>query len=89
LSKVVRFLLILATVAMTGLSIVNAADVSPAWAYPVNPPDFKPVPDDGSIRRVPDSSAGFTLSQVRDLFAAPDWHPDAHPQMPSVVARGI
>ena len=74
---------------MTGLSIVNAADVSPAWAYPVNPPDFKPVPDDGSIRRVPDSSAGFTLSQVRDLFAAPDWHPDAHPQMPSVVARGI
>ena len=20
----------------------------PAWAYPVNPPDFKPVPDDGN-----------------------------------------
>jgi cytochrome c553 len=66
-----------------------AAEDSPAWAYPVNPPDFKPVPDDGSIRRVPDSTAGFTLSQVRDLFLAPDWHPEAHPQMPSVVARGL
>ena len=59
----------------------RAEDRAPEWAYPVNPPDFKPVPDDGSIRRVPDSTAGCTLSQVRDLFAAPDWHPDAFAQL--------
>jgi cytochrome c553 len=54
----------------------------------MNPPDFKPAPDDGSPRRVPDSEAAFTLTQVRDLFFAPDWHPADHPPMPDIVARG-
>ena len=60
----------------------------PAWAYPVNPPDFKAPPDDGSPRRVPNSDLTFTLTQVRDLFASPDWHPSDHPPQPEVVARG-
>lgn len=60
----------------------------PPWAYPVNPPNYQRPADDGSIRRVPDSIAGFTLSQVRDLFATPDWHPDEHPPMPKIVAIG-
>jgi cytochrome c553 len=61
---------------------------APAWAYPINPPDFRPGPDDGTLRRVPDSSAEFTLTQLRDRFFAPDWHPGDHPPMPDVVARG-
>lgn len=65
-----------------------AAIELPAWAYPITPPDFKPAPDDGTIKRVPDSTAGYTLSQLRDLFAAPDWHPQDHPKMPAPVARG-
>lgn len=60
----------------------------PSWAYPANPPDFKVSPDDGSVRRSPGSTAGYTLSQVRDRFLAPDWHPADYPQMPEVVARG-
>jgi len=60
----------------------------PPWAYPVHAPDFKLPTDDGSLRRVPDSTAGLTLTQVRDLFFAPDWHPDDHPRMPEIVARG-
>jgi cytochrome c553 len=60
----------------------------PEWAYPVNPPDFKVAPDDGTPRRVPDSSASYTLTQIRDLFFAPDWHPEDHPPMPDIVARG-
>lgn len=59
----------------------------PAWAYPWDP-NFKVLPDDGVPRRVPDSAAAFTLTQVRDLFFAPDWHPEEHPPMPEVVARG-
>jgi cytochrome c553 len=59
-----------------------------AWAYPVNPPNFQRAPDDGTIRRVPNSAAGFTLTQVRDLFAAPDWHSEDHPPMPDIVAKG-
>ena len=60
----------------------------PAWAYPVNPPDFKPTPDDGTLRRVADSTATYTLTQLRDRFIAPDWHPGDYPPMPEVVSRG-
>ena len=60
----------------------------PAWAYPVNPPDFKPSPDDGKPRRVPDSNVEYTVPQTRDPFLAPDWHRDSHPSMPPIVAQG-
>src|SRR6185436_10713495 len=60
----------------------------PAWAYPVNPPDLKPPSDDGSLRRVPGSQAAYTLTQVRDRYFSPIWHPDEHPAQPEVVARG-
>ncbi len=65
-----------------------AAAPPPAWAYPVNPPDFQEQKDDGSLRRVPDSSLTITLTQAQNLFYAPDWHPEDHPPMPEVVARG-
>ena len=51
-------------------------------------PDFKAAPDDGVPRHVPDSTAAFTITQERDLFFAPDWHPGDHPPMPGVVAHG-
>jgi len=59
----------------------------PAWAYPWAP-DFKSAPDDGVPRHVPDSTSAFTITQERDLFFAPDWHPGDHPAMPDVVAHG-
>jgi cytochrome c553 len=62
-------------------------DSFPAWAYPWAP-DFKAAPDDGVPRHVPDSAAAFTITQERDLFFAPDWHPDDHPVMPDVIAHG-
>jgi cytochrome c553 len=60
----------------------------PVWAYPVNPPGQKGARDNGEARHVPDSGVTFTLSQVRDGFLSPDWHPADHPPMPEVVARG-
>ena len=68
-------------------SLAAAAD-PPGWAFPVNPPDFKPRVDDGTARHVPDSTAGYTVTQLRDLFAAPVWHPDDHPPLPPIVAQG-
>src|SRR5437762_11688703 len=65
-----------------------SAEGPPAWAYPVNPPDFKPSPDDGRVRRVPDSTLALTVPQTRDRFFAPDWHPGDHPPMPEIVASG-
>jgi cytochrome c553 len=64
-----------------------AAEPFPSWAYPWAP-DFRSPPDDGILRRVPDSDAAFTIAQERDLFFVPDWHPDDHPPMPDAVARG-
>ena len=66
----------------------QADDAPPIWAYPVNPPDFKVQPDDGSPRHVPDSTAAFTVSQARDMFFALDWHPSDHPPLPGIVALG-
>jgi len=63
----------------------------PPWAYPVRSPDVpRPPrePDDGVPRRVPGSSVALTLSETRDLFNPPDWHPDGHPPMPEIVAHG-
>ncbi len=59
----------------------------PPWAYPIQPP-VKLAPDDGVPKRVPESTVAFTLTQIRDLYVAPDWHPGDHPPLPEVVARG-
>lgn len=61
---------------------------APTWAYVINPPGFKLPPDDGVPRHVPGSTVRYNLSQVRDPFLAPDWHPQEHPAMPAVVGRG-
>lgn len=60
----------------------------PGWAYPVNPPDDKPAPDDGSLQHVPGSNKAMTRTQALDSFNIPDWHPDGHPAMPDVVEHG-
>lgn len=63
----------------------------PYWAFAVNPAPTNSVPQtitDDTPRHVPGSPAAFTLTQIRDLFAAPDWHPGAHPAMPEIVAHG-
>ena len=71
------------------VSAALGADEPPlAWAYPVNPPDFKPRVDDGVPRHVPGSSATYTVTQLRDFFIAPDWHPGDHPPLPPIVAQG-
>jgi cytochrome c553 len=78
-------------VAVCGTPVATQAqadDAPPAWAYAVNPPDFKVQPDDGTPRHVPDSTAAFTVTQARDLFFALDWHPSDHPPLPDVVAHG-
>ena len=66
----------------------TAADAPPQWAYPANNPNYKPPVDDGRPVRVPDSTAGYTWSQLRDRFIAPIWHPGDHRPLPNIVASG-
>ena len=80
----------ISAVALASLSSSAAlcAEDPPAWAYPVNPPDFKPRTEDGIARRVPASSATYSVTQLRDRFIAPVWHPGDHAPLPPVVAEG-
>ena len=71
-----------AAAAIASPSFVRGQEAPRAWAYVVNPPGFTPPPDDGRPRHVPDSTASLTLTEVRDPFSAPDWHPGDHPPMP-------
>ena len=61
----------------------------PSWAYPMNPPEDRPLPnDDGSAHHVPNSEKALTRAQILDAFDIADWHPDGHPPMPEIVERG-
>src|SRR5262244_1641452 len=73
---------------LLAIRIATAADSPPAWAYTPNNPDYKPPVDDGKLVRVPDSTAGYTWSQLRDRFIAPVWHPSDHGALPDIVANG-
>ena len=75
--------------AATGVCLAQTDSMRPPeWAYPVNPPGFKPKADDGNPRHVAGSGASYTLTQLRDRFVSPLWHPAEHPAQPEVVARG-
>lgn len=58
------------------------------WAYALNTPGTEPQRDDGMPKHVPGSKQAFTLSDIKNLYSAPDWHPDDHPEMPTIVAQG-
>jgi cytochrome c553 len=73
---------------LLAIRMATAADNPPAWAYTPNNPDYKPPIDDGNAVRVPDSTAGYTWSQLRDRFIAPVWHPGDHGALPEIVANG-
>lgn len=87
MKKSVVFLLVLLAFAAAQTGPAQSAEEAPAWAYPWDP-QFKVPPADDVLHRLPGSTAAFSWNQARDLFFSPDWHPDDHPPMPEVVARG-
>jgi cytochrome c553 len=80
-----------ATLASVTLALAQTGSAAlppaPNWAY-VWDPDFKVPAVDNAPQRLPGSTASFSWAQARDLFFAPSWHPEDHPAMPEVVARG-
>ena len=59
------------------------------WAYVINDPDVTADPvDPDEVVTVPGSSVSMPRSAINIDNGPPDWHPDAHPPMPEVVARG-
>jgi cytochrome c553 len=70
------------------------ASAWPVWAYPVSTGGGPLIVGDDAavsgepVEHIAGSSAGYTKTQVANLFVAADWFPDAHPAMPQVVAKG-
>lgn len=64
-----------------------AANELPPWAFVWDPTVKVPPPDD-KPHSLPGSNASFSWKQARDLFIAPDWHPEDHQPMPEIVANG-
>jgi cytochrome c553 len=67
----------------------------PLWAFPVAPAAPRgagggaaAAPADTSPKTVPGSTVTLTPQQVRDTTNIPDWHPDGHPALPSIVQHG-
>lgn len=72
---------------LTQTGPASSSDPLPAWAF-LWDPTVKVLPADDTPNPLPGSSAAFSWKQARDLFFAPDWHPDDHSVMPEIVANG-
>jgi len=58
------------------------------WAYPV--PDKAPASKaEPGPKQLPGSKKAYTQAQIDDQFAPPDWYPEEHGALPSIVAKGI
>ncbi len=80
--------LVLALLASAGAWSAAHAEGPPAWAFPVNPPGLVAAKDDGKMHKLPGSEATFSFGAMRNRFAPPDWYPEDHPAMPSLVSHG-
>src|SRR5947209_18570277 len=70
------------------VSLVQAAE-APNWAYPPNAPGAAQTPPaDNTPKHVPGSDLSFTAAQIAGSEGVPDWRPNTHPPMPSIVAKG-
>jgi cytochrome c553 len=59
----------------------------PAWAFPM--PDKEPAAhiDETPLKQVPGSVKTYDHAEI-DPHSPPDWFPDEHPAMPTIVAKG-
>src|SRR4029077_18826823 len=72
--KIAEALLASVMVCATLTTTATAADTPPRWAYIEDNPNYKPPVDDGNLVRVPNSTAGYTWTQLRTRFIAPGEH---------------
>jgi len=68
-------------------SAMDTARAELPWAFHVAIPGLQRE-DDGTVKTVPGSDKSFTVPEINDPFAPPDWYQDEHPPMPGIVAAG-
>jgi len=82
-----RVLLAVVAVVLAATALYGADD-PPAWAYLTTPAAFERPKDPTAKQRVEGSARAYTLTEIADLFAPPDWFPAEHAAMPDPVGRG-
>jgi cytochrome c553 len=79
---------------LTLFNLIGAAQrpqgpaMGPDWAFPVMDKVQPAGGDPNSPVKVAGSAKTYTEAQVDDLSNPPDWFPEEHPAMPSIVAKG-
>jgi cytochrome c553 len=68
---------------MTGFAFAGDLD----WAYPPAPESTQV--DDVVQKQMPGSARKYTQAQIDAFFDVPDWYPEEHPSMPTIVAQGV
>lgn len=58
----------------------------PGWAFPVQHATLPP--EAPGPKRIPGSSRTFTVAEIDNLMAPPDWMPEEHAPAPSIVTKG-
>jgi cytochrome c553 len=58
----------------------------PSWAFQVQHASLPPMPP--GPKRLPGSAREFTMEEVDNLMAPPDWMPDEHGPAPAIVVKG-
>jgi len=68
----------------------TTSDPLTGWAYPwlTGSEQRNPEADPDTLMHVSGSELSFTRGQTKDMFFAPDWHPEEHPAMPDIVKFG-
>jgi cytochrome c553 len=79
--------LLVIVVVLLAAGMLHGAD-EPTWAYVSTPPTFERPKDAATKQRVTGSVRNYTIDQIADLFAPPDWFPAEHAAMPDPVGRG-
>jgi len=74
--------------AAMGASAQQQAPARPGWAFPVKSDVQYPREDPSTVIKVAGSSKTYTAKEVDDLANPPDWFPDEHPPMPTIVSKG-
>jgi cytochrome c553 len=81
------------------VTVVQAADAPPPWAYGfATPPPSSPppaaapapaaAPDNTTMHTLAGSKLQFTRAQIANRYGPADWYPEDHPAMPDIVAHG-
>jgi len=59
------------------------------WAFPVPDENLPPAEPDTSLKTLPGSKKSYTQEQIDDQFNPPDWFPNEHGPVPSIILKGI